>query len=125
MFCAVALSDVEVLKKLAKECGGEYDERCTLNMVLIVGEELCGVSNMRYVDPKTIRLEWVGLREDMRGKGFGDFLTRSSINKAIDISEYIEISVFDEYYLKFGFEKCGDKMICESKKVVFPSKCKH
>ena len=125
MFCAVAVSDVEVLKKLAAECGGSYDERCTLNMVLIVGEELCGVSFMRYVDAKTIRLEWVGLREDMRKKGFGDFLTRSSINKAIDISEYIEISYVDTYFEKFGFKKSKGKMVIESKSVVFPSKCRH
>ena len=125
MFCAVAVSDVEVLTKLAKECGGTYDTRCTLNMVLIVGEELCGVSNMRYTDKNTIRLEWVGIREDMRKKGFGDFLTRSSINKAIDISDYIEISYVDDYFEKFGFKKSKGKMIVESKKVVFPSKCNH
>ena len=125
MFCAVAVSDVEVLTKLAKECGGTYDTRCTLNMVLIVGEELCGVSNMRYTDKNTIRLEWVGVREDMRKKGFGDFLTRSSINKAIDISDYIEISCVDDYFEKFGFKKSKGKMIVESKKVVFPSKCNH
>ena len=125
MFCAVAVSDKEVLRKLAVECGGKYDERCTLNMVLIVGEELCGVSNMRYVDSKTIRLEWIGIREDMKKKGFGDFLTRSSINKAIDISEQIEISYVDDYFEKFGFKKSKGKMIIQSKNVVFPSKCKH
>lgn len=125
MFCAVAISDREVLDKLCLECGGKYDNRCTLNMVLIVGDEPCGVCNMRYVNSTTIRLEWVGVREDMRNKGYGDFLTRSSINKAIDISKFIEISYQSDYYLKFGFEKIDDKMIIESKNVVFPSKCKH
>lgn len=125
MFCAVAVSDREVLQKLAKECGGEYNPECTLNMVLIVGERPCGVSMMRYVDKKRIRLEWVGITPDMRGKGFGDFLTRASINKAIDISEYIEISYADDYFEKFGFERKDNKMQIESKKVVFPSKCNH
>lgn len=125
MFCAVAVNDTEVLEKLAKECGGEYNPECTLNMVLIVGERPCGVSMMRYVDGKRIRLEWVGITSDMRGKGFGDFLTRASINKAIDISDYIEISYVDEYFLKFGFKELGNIMQIESKKVVFPSKCTH
>ncbi len=125
MFCAIAVSDVEVLEKLAKECGGEYDKRCTLNMALIVGEELCGVCNMRYSDKKTVRLEWVGVREDMRGKGFGDFLTRSSINKAIDISDFIEIATVDGYYEKFGFIEVDGVMRAESKSIIFPSKCKH
>ncbi len=125
MFGVVAVSDVEVLTKLAKECGGEYLPNCTLNTVLIVGDIPCGICMMRYTTSQKIRLEWVGVREDMRGKGYGDFLTRASINKAIDISKFIEIGYVDDYFLKFGFTKEGDVMSIESEKVFFPSKCNH
>ncbi len=124
MFCIVAVHDIDVLKKIAKECGGEYLPECTLNTVLIVGERPSGVCMMRYSDKNRVRLEWVGVIPEVRGRGYGDFLTRASINKVIDISEYIEINGVDEYYEKFGFEKKGNIMIAESKKIVFPSKCK-
>ena len=125
MFGVVAVNDVEVLTKLAKECGGEYLLEYTLNTVLIVGDRPCGICMMRYVDKSVIRLEWVGLCEDMRKKGYGDFLTRASINKAIDICETIQIGYVDDYFLKFGFKKEGKIMTIESKKVFFPSKCNH
>lgn len=125
MFCAVAIDDVEVLKKITRECGGEYDESCTMNLLFILGDRPEGVAYAKFTDAKTIRIKYVGLREQTRGKGYGDFLTRSMINKVMDLCEKVEVESKDDYFLKFGFQKQNDIMFAYSKDIVFPSKCKH
>ena len=125
MFCAVAISDVQVLEKISLECGTKYNPECTLNLLFILGERPSGVAFGRFVDGKTVRIEYVGLIESAKGKGYGDFLTRSMINKVMDLCETVEVESESPYFDKFGFTKIGGKMVAKSKDIVFPSKCKH
>lgn len=125
MFCAVAISDREVLDKISKECGVKYNPDCTLNLLFILGDRPSGVAFGRFVNPKTILIEYVGLIDSAKGKGYGDFLTRSMINKVMDLCETVEVNSTDDYFLKFGFVLQENKMVAQSKNIVFPSKCKH
>ena len=125
MFCAVAISDVEVLEKISRECGTKYNEECTLNLLFILGERPSGVAFGRFVSPKTVRIEYVGLIPSAKGQGYGDFLTRSMINKVMDFCDVVEVESTDDYFLKFGFTLSGGRMTAQSKNIVFPSKCKH
>lgn len=125
MFCAVAISDTVVLEKISKECGAEYNPECTLNLLFILEDRPSGVAFGRFVNPKTILIEYVGLIESAKGKGYGDFLTRSMINKVMDLCETVEANSTDDYFLKFGFVLKENKMVARSKDIIFPSKCKH
>lgn len=125
MFCAVAIDDEVVLEKIYKECGYTFDKSYTMNLLFILGDRPSGVASARYVDKDIVRVEFVGLIEEAKGKGYGDFLTRSIINKVMDLCKVVEINSTSEYFEKFGFERSDNLMISESKKIVFPSKCKH
>lgn len=125
MFCAVAIDDEVVLEKIYKECGYAFDKSYTMNLLFILGDRPSGVASARYVDKDIVRVEFVGLIEEAKGKGYGDFLTRSIINKVMDLCKVVEINSTSEYFEKFGFERSDNLMISESKKIVFPSKCMH
>ena len=124
MFCAVALDDLAVAKKITEECGGEYLSDNTMHLVFILDNEVSGIASAKFVD-SAIRITFVGLVLRARGKGYGDFLTRSMINKVMDLAKVVEVDSTDDYFLKFGFKRVNDKMIAESKDIVFPSKCRH
>lgn len=124
MFCAVALSDKVVAKKITTECGGVYSDNDTMHLVFILDKKVSGIASARFID-KAVRITFVGIKKEERGKGYGDFLTRSIINKVMDLTDVVEVDVVDEYFLKFGFEHCGKIMRAESKSIVFPSKCRH
>lgn len=125
MFCAVAVNDVDVLKKIYGECGSEFKENLTMNLLFILGDRPSGVAGARFVSPDTVRVEFVGLIESAKGMGYGDFLTRSIINKVMDLCKVVEINSTDEYFLKFGFVEKNGLMRAQSADIVFPSKCKH
>lgn len=124
MFCAVALTDVEVAKKITAECGGAYDDDDTMHLVFILDDKVSGIASARFIE-KTVRITYVGLIKEARGKGYGDFLTRSMINKVMDLSDAVEVNVVDDYFIKFGFKVLGNIMRADSKSIVFPSKCQH
>ena len=124
MFCAVALSDIDVAKKITAECGGCYSLDSTMHLVFILDGRVSGIASARFAD-KAIRITYVGLIEEVRGKGYGDFLTRSMINKVMDLADVVEIDAVDDYFIKFGFKRVGDIMRADSKHIVFPSKCQH
>lgn len=124
MFCAVSLDDYEVAKKITLETGGVYNDNNTMHLVFILEDRVSGIASARY-NGRAIRIDYVGLVESTRGKGFGDFLTRSIINKVMDLAEVVEVNSTSDYFLKFGFKKVGDIMVAKSSDIVFPSICKH
>ena len=124
MFCAVALSDNDVARKITKECGGVYDEDNTMHLVFIFNDQVSGIASAKYVG-KAIRITYVGIVDRVRGQGFGDFVTRSMINKVMDLVDVVQIDSTSDYFIKFGFVKQGDIMVCKSKDIIFPSKCRH
>ena len=124
MFCVVPCADVAVLKKICAETGGEYNSGAILNMILIVGERVAGVSQTS-LSGGTARLVYAGVIPELRGKGYGDLTIRSAINKVMDLVEVVEIESHHEYFAKFGFEKTDFGWSAKSKNIVFPSYCKH
>jgi len=70
-----------------------------------------------------IYLEDLYIMPQYRGKGYGDFFTRSLMNIFIDVTDYIVSEYVDDYFLKFGFVTRGDVMVVESEKLTFPRKC--
>lgn len=65
----------------------------------------------------------VGVLKEYRGKGYGDFFTRSLMNVFIDVTDFIYSDYVDDYFLKFGFIRKDDCMVVESDKLTFPHKC--
>lgn len=124
MFCVVPCTDVDVLKKICAETGGEYNPGALLNMILIVGERVAGVSQTS-LSGKTARLVYAGVIPELRGKGYGDLTIRSAINKVMDVVDVVEIESHHEYFQKFGFERTDFGWRAKSEDIVFPSYCKH
>lgn len=90
--------------------------------LLYLGDKAIGVAKLRVTTEEMHILE-VGILEEYRGKGYGDFFTRSLMNIFIDVTDRIVSDYVNEYFLKFGFVQCGDVMVVESEKLTFPRKC--
>ena len=90
--------------------------------LLYIQDEPVGIAKLK-VTQEEMRIISVGLLEKYRGKGYGDFFTRSLMNIFIDVTDYIVSEYVDDYFLKFGFVTRGDVMVVESEKLTFPRKC--
>lgn len=90
--------------------------------LLYMGDEPIGVAKLK-VTPDEMHILEVGILENYRGKGYGDFFTRSLMNIFIDVTDYIFSDYVDDYFLKFGFVQKDDVMVVESDKLTFPRKC--
>ncbi len=90
--------------------------------LLYLGDKAIGVAKLRVTTEEMHILE-VGILEEYRGKGYGDFFTRSLMNIFIDVTDRIVSDYVNEYFLKFGFVQSGDVMVVESEKLTFPRKC--
>ena len=124
MFCVIPCADEAVLKKICAETGGSYRPECVLNMILIVGERVAGVSQTALFEGRA-RLVYAGVVPELRGKGYGDLTIRSAINKVMDLVDVVEIESHHEYFKKFGFEKTDFGWSAPSERIIFPSYCKH
>lgn len=91
--------------------------------VFYVDDVPAGVAKLD-IDATSAYLREVGILKGFRGKGYGDFFTRSLMNCCIDITDVI-YTYKDDYFLKFGFTEDGDRMKVDSDKLVFPHACKH
>ncbi len=67
----------------------------------------------------------IGILPDYRGKGYGDFFTRSILFRLTQISRKIVVNYIDDYYLKFGFIPKDNIMEIESYKLTFNEKNHH
>ena len=90
--------------------------------LLYLSDKAIGVAKLRVTTEEMHILE-VGILEEYRGKGYGDFFTRSLMNIFIDVTDRIVSDYVNEYFLKFGFVQSGDVMVVESEKLTFPRKC--
>ncbi len=116
-----ATNDKKLLDALHKAIFG-VDMEGGVGYLLYVADEPIGVAKLR-VTPLEMHIIEVGLLEKYRGKGYGDFFTRSLMNIFIDVTDYIYSDYVDDYFLKFGFERKGNVMVVESDKLTFPRKC--
>ncbi|MBQ8178262.1 MAG: GNAT family N-acetyltransferase [Clostridia bacterium] len=116
-----ASNDKNLLNSLHNAIFG-VDMEGSVGYLLYVADKPIGVAKLR-VTPEEMHIIEVGLLEEYRGKGYGDFFTRSLMNIFIDVTDYIYSDYLDDYFLKFGFERKGDVMVVESDKLTFPRKC--
>lgn len=92
--------------------------------VLNVDGVPAGIAKL-IVTPEESHIVRVGILPKLRGKGYGDFFTRSLMNVLIDVTDKIVVDYVSDYYLKFGFVREGDKMVIDAEKLVFPRQCRH
>ncbi|MBR6751099.1 MAG: hypothetical protein IKM01_02495 [Clostridia bacterium] len=90
--------------------------------VLYVDDIPAGVAKLSVTEEEA-HIKRVGILGKLRNKGYGDFFTRSLMNVLIDVTDVIYADYVDDYYLKFGFERDGDRMRIDSDKLTFPHKC--
>ena len=90
--------------------------------LLYINDTPIGMARLK-VTPEEMHILEVGILEEYRSKGYGDFLTRSLMNVFIDVTDRIYSDYANDYFLKFGFTRKGDQMVVESDKLTFPRKC--
>ena len=93
-----------------------------VGFVLFDDEKAIGIASMTIRETVSV-LEEVGIVKEARGKGNGDFFTRSLIWGLANVSETVEIVDVSPYYEKFGFREENGVMRCASEKIVFPCNC--
>ena len=108
----------ELSQKIFKK---DFDS--SVGFALYFEEKPIGLAKIK-VDENLSHLIFIGISEDFRKKGFGDFFTRSLLNSLSAVSEKIGISYKSDYFLKFGFTENGNEMIINSENLHFPRKCK-
>jgi GNAT superfamily N-acetyltransferase len=116
-------NDKELLDSLSVRIfGAPYEGN--VGYVLYCEDEAVGLAKLSIKEEVTVILS-AGILPEMRGMGLGDFLLRSLMARASDMSDRIEIGWISDYFIKFGFrqQRCG--MVIESKDLVFPRKCCH
>lgn len=69
----------------------------------------------------------VAVLPEYRGKGFGDFLTRSMMNSftLANMGVCVDYDDVGDYYSKFGFRPTDKGLYVSASDIVFPSKCGH
>ena len=86
-----------------------------------------GYLNFTISADLTAHIRAVYVLEEFRGKGFGDFLTRSMMNSftLANIGVCIDYADDNDYFGKFGFKKTEKGLYVSPEDIVFPSKCGH
>ncbi len=90
--------------------------------VLDVDGVPAGVAKLK-VTPEESHIVRVGILPKLRGRGYGDFFTRSLMNVLIDVTDRIVADYVSDYYLKFGFTEENGTMSIDPEKLVFPHSC--
>lgn len=117
-----ATNDLTLLNTLHNAIFGN-DIQGKVGYVFYVDGVPAGVAKLD-IDATSATLREVGILKGFRGKGYGDFFTRSLMNCCIDITDVI-YAYKDDYFLKFGFTEDGERMRVDSDKLTFPHACKH
>lgn len=115
-------NDTELLTDLYKKIFSRNPD-FVIGYVLYEDDIPVGIANLK-VNPKVSEMKEIGLLPEKRNKGFGDFFTRCLLLRLSEVSEKI-ITYKNQYFYKFGFVDKDDKMAIDSKKIDFPSTCKH
>jgi len=64
----------------------------------------------------------LGIIPQRRGRGLGDFFTRSLLFHMSNVAPTITV-YDDDYFLQFGFTKRGNELAIKSTELNFPRKC--
>jgi len=123
MYSIVACDDTKIVADILSKCGMEYNHSDILNMILINEDKIIGASSSGITSDSAY-IRSIGVLKDYRKQGFGDAISRATINKLSYISKKIEIKGVYQYFEKFGFKNKGEWMIADSEQLIFPSSCK-
>lgn len=115
-------NDTELLTDLYQKIFSRNPD-FVIGYVLYEDDIPVGIANLK-VNPKVSEMKEIGLLPEKRNKGFGDFFTRCLLLRLSEVSKKI-ITYKNQYFYKFGFVDEDDKMAIDSKKIDFPSTCKH
>ena len=116
-----ATNDKALLDKLSLAATGvPFDG--TVGYVLTLNDVGIGVAKLQ-VSPEVSTIVSVAVVPELRGRGLGDFFTRSLMNVLIDVTERIETAYQSEYFVQFGFRANERGMTIESKDLTFPHAC--
>ena len=121
MISFTATNNKVLLNKLYNAVFGS-DIPGDVGYVLVVDGIPCGVAKLSVTESVS-HIHTVGILPKLRGKGYGDFFTRSLMNVLIDVTDEIVIDYPASYFLQFGFRRDGDEMRIASEDLVFPKKC--
>lgn len=86
-----------------------------------------GVLTFTIAPDLNAHIKAVFVLDEYRGKGFGDFLTRSMMNSftLANMGVYVDYEDKNDYYSKFGFCQSDKGLYVAAEDIVFPSKCGH
>lgn len=76
-----------------------------------------GFAKLNVGDTSSIKA--IGILPKQRGKGLGDFFTRSILFRLTQISRYIKVEYKSDYFIQFGFKTVNNHMEIESDKLKF------
>ena len=92
-------------------------------VLLRLDEVAIGVAHLRMPNTKEVVLCRLGIYEDLRGRGFGDFFLRSLFYMLTLCGNDFVVESTHPYFAKFGFVKEGERMRVHAENLVFPSQC--
>ena len=123
MLSIEATNDKEVLDALSQKIFGKAFDG-GVGFVLYNENTPIGIAKVLVKD-EVATISGIGIVPEERGKGYGDFLTRSLMFNLSEVTRKIVADATCNYFLKFGFEEIDGKMVVESKDIIFPRKCCH
>lgn len=94
----------------------------TIGYVFFEGDTPIGISSF-LADKKQSEIICIGILSEYRGRGLGDFFTRSILLRLSEVGERIVVDYPSGYFTKFGFFESDGKMVVDSKNLTFPSEC--
>jgi|AGTN01.3.fsa_nt_gi hypothetical protein len=121
MIKLIPTNDKELLDLLS---GSIFDKPFdgAVGFVLYADEKPVGAARF-IINKGNSVIKSIGIIPEERGKGYGDFLTRSIMDNLSRVGKKIYIDYFSPYFYQFGFGRRGERMVVASEKLVFPKKC--
>jgi len=93
-----------------------------VDVALYEEEALIGAAHVSFL-PDCALLEGVYLTPSVRGRGYGDFLTRAVMDAYTRSLPLFRVAYASDYFLKFGFTEKDGQMEIRSEDIKFPSHC--
>lgn len=94
-----------------------------LHVLLRLEEVPIGIARVTLPSADHVVLHELGIYEDLRGRGFGDFFMRSLMYMLTLCGNDFVVAWQHPYFDKFGFVRQDEGMRCKAADLVFPSAC--
>ncbi len=104
--------------------GEEHKMPSGMYVLLVLQDTPVGVAVANLDKNNDVIIRTVGIYEQIRGKGLGDFFMRSLFNCFTQAGNNLSVAWTHPYFKKFGFEEKSDgTMFVSADSLKFPSKC--